>query len=141
MGSSMARVPGTAAGPTLALIGHIDEIGLHITHITDDGFLRFGNVGGWDPVQLVGQRVRVLTHSGDVSGVIGHTPVHMLTGDEREKAPKLTALRIDLGARDAEDAGSRVRIGDVVVIADIEAAARLIAAFAEHLDPAIDLRR
>ena len=54
VGSSMARVPGTAGGPTLAVIGHIDEIGVHISHIDDDGYLRFGEVGGWDPIVLVG---------------------------------------------------------------------------------------
>ena len=59
VGSSMARVPGTADGPTLAVIGHIDEIGVHVTHIDDDGHLRFGEVGGWDPIVLVGQRVTI----------------------------------------------------------------------------------
>ena len=48
-GSSFARVPGTAGGPRLAVVGHIDEIGLHVSHIDDDGYLRFGQVGGWDP--------------------------------------------------------------------------------------------
>ena len=61
VGSSMARVPGTADGPTLAVIGHIDEIGIHVTHIEDDGYLRFGEVGGWDPIVLVGQRVSIAT--------------------------------------------------------------------------------
>src|SRR5579872_2279012 len=56
-GSSWARVPGTAGGRSLAVVGHIDEIGVHITHIDDDGFMRFGNVGGWDPIQLIGQRI------------------------------------------------------------------------------------
>ena len=61
VGSSLARVPGTAGGPTLAVVGHIDEIGLHVSHIDDEGYLRFGEVGGWDPVVLVGQRVRLAT--------------------------------------------------------------------------------
>jgi putative aminopeptidase FrvX len=116
LGSSMVRVPGTANGPTLALFGHIDEIGLHITHITDDGFARFDRVGGWDPVQLVGQRVRILTRAGEVTGVIGRKPVHLLKGEERDKAPKLTDLRIDIGAKDADEARTHVRIGDVAVI-------------------------
>src|ERR1700744_809073 len=71
VGSSMARVPGTAGGPTLAVIGHIDEIGIHVTHVEDDGHLRFGEVGGWDPIVLVGQRVVVTTRGGEVRGVIG----------------------------------------------------------------------
>ena len=64
VGSSVARVKGTADGPLLAVIGHIDEIGLIVHHIDDDGFLWFSGVGGWDPVILVGQRVE------DVPGVV-----------------------------------------------------------------------
>src|SRR5579875_4103169 len=70
MGSSMARVSGTAGGPTLAVIGHIDEIGLHVTHIDDDGYLKFGQVGGWDVAVLIGQRIRIQTREGAVTGVI-----------------------------------------------------------------------
>jgi putative aminopeptidase FrvX len=119
MGSTAARVPGTADGLTLALIGHIDEIGLHVTHITADGFLRFDKVGGWDPMQLVGQRVRILARTGAVVGVIGRQPVHLLQGEEAESAPKITDLRIDIAATDADDAGAVVRVGDVAVI-DVE---------------------
>ena len=116
VGSSYARVPGTSDGPTLAIIGHIDEIGLHITHIDDDGYLRFGQVGGWDSVVLVGQRVRVVTREGSVAGVIGRKPIHLLRGDDRQKAPELKELHIDIGVRSAEEARERVRIGDVAVI-------------------------
>jgi putative aminopeptidase FrvX len=116
MGSSMARVPGTAAGPTLALVGHIDEIGLHITHIDEDGCLRFDKVGGWDPVQLVGQRVHILARRGGVIGVIGRKPGHLLTREELGKAPEVSGLRIDIGATDAGDAAASVRIGDAAVI-------------------------
>src|ERR1700736_4218174 len=70
LGSSIARVPGTADGPSLAVVGHIDEIGLHISHIDDDGYLRFGEVGGWDPMVLVGQRIKLLTRDGALDGVI-----------------------------------------------------------------------
>ena len=48
-----------------------DEIGLHITHIDDDGYLKFGQVGGWDPLVLIAQRVVVITREGKVPGVIG----------------------------------------------------------------------
>jgi putative aminopeptidase FrvX len=116
VGSSMARVPGTADGPTLAVIGHIDEIGVHVSHIDDDGYLRFGEVGGWDPVVLVGQRVRIATRGGDVPGVIGRKPIHLLRGPDREKAPQIKDLHIDIGAEDGDDARSMVRIGDVGVI-------------------------
>ncbi|MGI8713950.1 MAG: M20/M25/M40 family metallo-hydrolase [Solirubrobacteraceae bacterium] len=119
VGSSVARVPGTAGGPTLAVIGHIDEIGVHVTHIDDDGYLRFGEVGGWDPIQLVGQRVRLATRGGDLVGVIGRKPIHLIKPDERDHAPKTKDLHIDLGAADGDEARGIVRIGDVGVI-DVE---------------------
>ncbi len=116
VGSSMARVPGTAGGPTLAVIGHIDEIGLHVSHIDDEGYLRFGEVGGWDPVVLVGQRVRIATREGSVVGVIGRKPIHLMKAPDREKAPAVKDLHIDIGARDGDQARELVRIGDVAVI-------------------------
>ncbi len=116
VGSSYARVPGTAEGPTLALVGHIDEIGVNVTHIDDNGFLRFGQVGGWDPIVLVGQRVTLITREGPVPGVIGRQPIHLIETQDREKAPKLKALHIDIGAESAEAARRLVRVGDVGVI-------------------------
>jgi putative aminopeptidase FrvX len=116
VGSSMARVPGTAGGPTLAIIGHIDEIGVHVSHIEDDGHLRFGEVGGWDALVLVGQRVRLTTRGGEVVGVIGRKPVHLIKSEERDRAPKIKDLHIDIGAKDGDDAKELVRIGDVGVI-------------------------
>jgi endoglucanase len=118
MGSSTARVAGTTAGaPRLAIIGHIDEIGLMVSHIDDEGFLWFGGVGGWDPVNLVGQRVELHTKDGTVPGVVGKKPIHLLESDEREKAPKLKDLHIDVGAKDGDEARSLVRVGDWAVVA------------------------
>lgn len=119
VGSSFARVRGSAGGQVLALVGHIDEIGLHITHIEERGLLRFGQIGGWDPVQLVGQRVAIATRQGTVRGVIGRKPLHLLDADARKQAPELKALHIDIGARSEEEARERVQIGDVAVI-DVE---------------------
>ena len=116
LGSSRARVPGTAGGPALAIVGHIDEIGLHISHIDDDGYLRFGQVGGWDPIVLVGQRVRLATRGGPVRGVIGRKPIHLLKDEDRKRVPELKDLHIDIGAKDGEQARELVRIGDVAVI-------------------------
>jgi putative aminopeptidase FrvX len=117
VGSTVARVKGTADGPFVAVVGHIDEIGLIVHHIDDDGYLWFTGVGGWDPVILVGQRVEVSTREGRVPGVVGKKPIHLLKDDERKKAPELKNLHIDIGAKDGDDARSRVRIGDVAVIA------------------------
>src|SRR6476469_6454133 len=106
MGSVWARVPGTAGGPTLAIVTHID----------DNGFLRFIGVGGWDPQILVGQRVAVATREGEVAGVVGRKPIHLLKDDDRKKVARLEELHIDIGATDGDAARGRVRIGDVAVI-------------------------
>jgi endoglucanase len=116
VGSSFARVRGTADGLTLAVVGHIDEIGLHVSHISDEGFLHFGQVGGWDAIVLIGQRVRLQTRNGPVTGVIGRKPIHLLGDEDRKEVPKLKDLHIDIGAKDADEARELVRIGDVAVI-------------------------
>src|SRR3954462_8597623 len=105
IGSTVARVPGTGDGPSVAIIGHIDEIGLIVHHIDDDGFLWFSGVGGWDLVVLVGQRVEIATRSGIVPGVIARKPPHLLREEERKQAPELRHLHVDIGAR--EGAGRR----------------------------------
>ena len=117
MGTSLARVPGTGGGPTVAVVGHVDEIGLIVTHIDDDGFLRFVGVGGWDPQILVGQRVELATRDGVVIGAIGKKPIHLLEPDDRKKVAELKDLHIDVGAKDGAEARALVRIGDVAVLA------------------------
>jgi putative aminopeptidase FrvX len=100
----------------LLVMGHIDEIGLIVTHIDDDGYLWFREVGGWDAQILVGQRVVLDTREGTVPGIIGKKPIHLLRGDERKKVAEVRDLHIDIGARDGEGARKLVRIGDVAVI-------------------------
>jgi endoglucanase len=117
MGTVTARVKGTGDGPTLAIVGHIDEIGLIVTHIDDKGFLSFIGVGGWDPVILVGQRVALTTRAGVLPGVVGKKPIHLLKDEERKKAADMKDLHIDIGAKDGDEAKSLVRIGDVAIIA------------------------
>jgi putative aminopeptidase FrvX len=116
VGSTVARVAGTGDGPSVAVVGHIDEIGLIVHHIDDDGFLWFTGVGGWDPIILVGQRVEITTREGVVHGVVGRKAPHLLKEEDRKQVPELRKLHIDIGARDGDDARSRVRIGDVGVI-------------------------
>ncbi len=117
MGNSYATVEGTGDGLSLGIVGHVDEIGLVVTHIDDSGFLFFAPVGGWDPQILVGQRVTVTTRDGRLPGVVGKKPIHLLQGDEREKGVKLKELHIDIGATDGDEARGLVRIGDAAVIA------------------------
>jgi putative aminopeptidase FrvX len=117
MGSTVARVGGRAEHPLLAVVGHIDEIALLVSHISDKGFLHVVRSGGWDPQVLVGQRVDVLTREGPIPGVVGRKPIHILEGDERKKAVELKQLHVDIGVRDADEARERVREGDQIVIA------------------------
>jgi endoglucanase len=103
--------------PRVMLAGHIDEIGLQVTHIDEGGYLFFDEIGGWDPQVMVGQRVRVLSGDKTVPGVIGKKPIHLLKPEEREKATKTKDLWVDLGCSDAEEAaGLGVRVGDPMVL-------------------------
>jgi putative aminopeptidase FrvX len=100
----------------LLVLGHIDEIGLIVTHIDDEGYLWFRAVGGWDAQILVGQRLVIDTDEGPVKGVVGKKPIHLLREEERKKVAEVRELHIDIAARDGEQARERVRIGDVAVI-------------------------
>jgi endoglucanase len=115
IGSSVARI-GEAA-PLLAIVGHIDEIGLVIRHIDEQGFVWFAPIGGWDPQILVGQRIEVQGPGGPVLGVVGRKPLHLLDAEARKKVVEMKGLHIDIGAADREDAEQLVRVGDPVVIA------------------------
>jgi endoglucanase len=113
-GSSYAVLDGGA--PRVLLAGHIDEIGFMVSYIDDNGFLSFQAIGGWDAQVLVGQRVRLLGRHGEVVGVIGKKPIHILRPDERDKASKLEDLWIDIGAASRDEAREHVRVGSVGVI-------------------------
>jgi putative aminopeptidase FrvX len=113
-GSAFAVLEGGA--PRVLLAGHIDEIGIMVSYIDDDGYLSFSGVGGWDSQVLVGQRVRLIGKQGDVIGVIGKKPIHLMKSEEREKASKIEDLWIDIGAQSRAEAQERLRVGCVGVI-------------------------
>ena len=117
LGSSIARVAGTGGGPLLALVGHIDEIGFVVTHVSEEGYLRVQPVGGWNPQVFHGQRVEVLTRNGPVQAVVGRDWTGRPKPGEARKALELENLHLDVGARDRAEAAERVRVGDVGVIA------------------------
>ena len=117
LGSSMAIVGDPDGEPVLAIAGHLDEIGLVVTHIDDKGFIWFQPIGGWDPQILVGQRVEIATKDGPLLGVAGRKPIHLLEEEQRKKVVELKGLHIDIGAADGDAAKELVRIGDPVVIA------------------------
>ncbi len=120
VGTPLARVaPKDGSGhaaPRLLVVGHIDEIGLIVTHIDDEGYLWFRAVGGWDAQILVGQRVALDTADGPVTGVVGKKPIHLLREEDSKKVADIREMHIDIGARDGTQARERVRIGDVAVI-------------------------
>jgi putative aminopeptidase FrvX len=115
-GNSFATLDGKAS-PRLMFAGHIDEIGIMVTHVDDEGYLSFDGIGGWDQQVFVGQRVVLLGRSGRVTGVVGKKAIHLMDKDEREKVSKVEDLWIDIGAVDRAEAESRIRIGDPGVLA------------------------
>lgn len=114
-GNSMAVV-NAKGGPTIMLAGHIDEIGVIVTYIDDDGFVYIAPIGGWDPQVLVAQRIRFAGRDADVMGAVGKKPIHLMKPDEREKASKITDLWVDIGATTRAQAEAVLSIGDAGVI-------------------------
>jgi endoglucanase len=114
-GNSMAEV-NPDGSPTILLDGHIDEIGVIVQYIDDDGYVYFAPIGGWDPQVLVGQRIRFLGRGGDVLGVVGRKPIHLIKAPDREHAAKLSDLWIDIGASSRAEAEGRLSVGDPGVI-------------------------
>lgn len=115
MGNTVARVRGTEGGPLLAIFGHVDEIGLAVTHADESGYLSFRGVGGWNPQVLVGQRVEIPARGGLVAGVIAAKRDPQKT--EEKKRFEVEDLHIDIGARDCDEARGAVRAGDMAVLA------------------------
>jgi endoglucanase len=98
------------------LAGHIDEIGLMITHIDDKGYAYVAQIGGMDPALLTGQRVKIMAEKGEVFGVIGRKAIHQMQPEERTKNVTMDNIWVDLGANSKEEALKMVAIGDPMVI-------------------------
>ena len=98
------------------LAGHCDQIGMLVQHIDAEGFLYVNTIGGWDPQQLVGQRMTVWASGGPVHGAISRKAIHLLTEDERKQVVKLKDMWIDIGAKDRAEAEGVVSIGDPVTL-------------------------
>lgn len=96
--------------------GHADQIGLLVTHINDQGFIYTNTIGGWDPQQLIGQRMTIYTESGSVPAVISRKPIHLLDQDERKQVVKTKDMWLDIGAKDKAEAAEVVNIGDPVTL-------------------------
>lgn len=107
---------GDKAGPCLMLAGHCDQIGMLVSHIDEEGFLYAQTIGGWDPQQLIGQAMTIWTADGPVAAVISRKPIHLLTPKEREQVVRLDEMWLDIGAATADEANSKVRVGDPVTL-------------------------
>jgi endoglucanase len=114
LGNSWVRVPGTAGGPSLALVGHIDEIAVVVTNLGDDGLAAVRPTSGWDPATMVGQRVDVLARGGAVPGVVTAKRPKRKRGEDR-KPIEGDDLFLDVGAKDGDELRRLIRPGDNVI--------------------------
>jgi len=96
--------------------GHSDQIGLIVTYINEQGFIYTNPVGGWDPQQLIGQRMTIYTAHGPVPAVIARKPIHVLDEEERKQVVKLKEMWLDIGAKSQQEAAEAVAIGDHVTL-------------------------
>jgi endoglucanase len=115
-GSVICQKNGASEAPRVMLAGHMDEIGFMVKHVTKEGFIKFLPLGGWFDQVLLGQRVVIQTRKGDVVGVIGAKPPHMLSAEERRKVVEKKDMYIDIGAigKDEVDQAG-VRLGDPII--------------------------
>jgi endoglucanase len=116
LGSIVCRKRGEADMPRIMLAGHMDEIGFIVKLITDEGFLRFSPVGGWWGHVMLAQKVVIKSRKGDIHGLIGSKPPHILSDEERKKLQVPKEMYIDVGATSAEEVRELdIRPGDPIV--------------------------
>ncbi len=116
IGSVICKKTGAGDSPRVMLAGHMDEIGFMVKQISSEGFIKFIPLGGWFDQVLLGQRVVIQTKKGEVVGIIGAKPPHLLPADERSKVVMKKDMYIDIGAtsqQEVEEAG--VSVGDPIL--------------------------
>jgi len=116
LGSIVCRKDGNARAPRIMLAGHMDEVGFIVKLITDEGFIKFSPVGGWWGHVMLAQRVVIKTRKGDVHGLIGSKPPHVLSDEERKKLQEPKDMYMDIGATSAAEVKKLgVRPGDPII--------------------------
>lgn len=116
LGSIVCRKDGQSEVPKIMLAGHMDEVGFIVKLITDEGFIRFSPLGGWWGHVMLAQRVVIKTRSGDVYGLIGSKPPHVLSEEERKKLQEPKNMYVDIGAVSAEEVKNiGIRPGDPII--------------------------
>ncbi|MBO7719239.1 MAG: M42 family metallopeptidase [Methanosphaera sp.] len=115
MGNLITTHKGKDNKPSVMLASHMDEIGLMVSYIDEDGFLRFIKIGGINDQMLLNQKVYVKTEKGDIPGIIGSKPPHITSASEAKKIITYKNMFIDIGAKDRKQAEELVSIGDPIV--------------------------
>ncbi|GAB4075020.1 M42 family metallopeptidase [Barrientosiimonas marina] len=116
LGSLIAEKTGEKNGPKIMVAGHLDEVGFMVTRIDSNGFVYFQTVGGWWSQVMLAQRVTIMTANGDVTGLIGSKPPHVLSAEERKKPVDIQDMFVDIGASSKEEAQNfGIRPGDSIV--------------------------
>lgn len=117
LGSIICKKEGASENPKIMLAGHMDEIGFMVKFITDEGFIKFSPLGGWWDQVILSQRVIIKTSKGDVPGIVGSKPPHILTDEERGKVVKRMDMFIDVGAANEKEAKEDfgIRPGDPII--------------------------
>lgn len=112
LGNIVTLKKGRDNGKSAMVAAHMDEIGFIVTHIDDNGFVRFHTLGGFDPKTLTAQRV-IIHGREDVVGVMGSKPIHVMSAEERTKLAKLGDYFIDLGLP-KEEVEKLIAVGDPI---------------------------
>jgi endoglucanase len=112
LGNLTALKRGKSSTKKVMIAAHMDEIGFIVTHIDDNGFVRFHTLGGFDPKTLTAQRV-IIHGTKDLIGVMGSKPIHVMSADERTKVPKTTDYFIDMGMS-KEEVEKHISVGDSI---------------------------
>lgn len=117
LGSLICKKEGTSASPKIMIPGHMDEIGFMVNSITTYGYIKFIPLGGWRDQVLLAQKVIIKTRNGDVTGVIGSVPPHLLSAKDKDKVVEKKEMFIDVGAQSREEAQEKMGIlpGDPIV--------------------------
>lgn len=104
LGSLFGVMRGDESGPKMMVAGHFDEVGFMTTGITDQGLIRFQPLGGWFSQVVLAQRLHIITDQGPIVGVVGSTPTHLLSPEQRNKPVDIKSMYIDIGADDRAEA-------------------------------------
>ena len=117
-GSEIATLNGKSAKTSFLLMGHIDQLGLIVRYISDEGYLYFAPIGGVDPDTIISRRVRVFGPQGEIAGIIGKIAFHLQDAEDRKKKLEMHDLWIDIGAKNRAEAEEYAPIGTPVIIGE-----------------------